>query len=76
MKLKMMFVPDTVRDQARKIEFLEAENKHLRNTIAELKDKIRLQRERKMTFVFEFDDPDVSFKPREIVTNKNSNSEE
>ena len=76
MKLKMMFVPDTVRDQARKIEFLEAENKHLRNTIAVLKDKIRLQRERKMTFVFEFDDPDVSFNPREIVTNKNSNSEE
>ena len=76
MKLKMMFVPDTVRDQARKIEFLEAENKHLRDTIAELKDKIRLQRERKMTFVFEFDDPDVSFKPREIVTDKNSNSEE
>ena len=66
MKLKMMLVPDTVRDQARKIEFLEAENKHLRRTIAELKDKIRLQRERKMTFVFQLDDPDISLIPRNL----------
>lgn len=64
MKLKMMLVPETVRDQARKIEFLEAENKHLRRTIDDLKDKIRLQRDRKMTFVFELDDPDISLVPR------------
>lgn len=64
MKLKMMLVPETVRDQARKIEFLEAENKHLRRTIDELKEKIRLQRNRKMTFVFQLDDPDISLIPR------------
>ena len=64
MKLKMMLVPNTVRDQARKIEFLEAENKHLRRTIDELREKIRLQRDRKMTFIFQLDDPDISFKPR------------